>query len=291
MINMFDSSNLILHKINPHPRDKFIEFDEPRHKYTYTNGQNTTTNRFGVQVNKHEFKISSTSFVKKYFEKFDSDKIIENMMNSPYWEKNKYYGMVRHLNNEINSKNKIKEYIKNYWNKLGKDATTKGTHLHECIEYFYNDFFIEEYPPEFTMFLDFHNEHKEYNRYRTEWVIYDLDYDIPGTIDMVYEKDGKFVICDWKRSKDIKMFPYKNKRGKSPIEHIPDCNFYHYSLQVNLYKYILEKNYDIEISDMWIVNIHPNNEFYEKYIIDDYQKEIHSMLQENKNSNNTLNTL
>ena len=43
------------------------------------------------------------------------------------------------------------------------------------------------------------------------------------------------------------------------IEHLPDTNFWHYSLQLNTYKYILEKNYGERVVGMYLVCLHPNN--------------------------------
>ena len=38
---------------------------------------------------------------------------------------------------------------------------------------------------------------------------------------------------------------------------IPNLNGYHYSLQLNLYKYIIENNYDIKIDGIYICQFHP----------------------------------
>jgi len=86
-----------------------------------------------------------------------------------------------------------------------------------------------------------------YNAFRTEWVIYDEESKISGSVDMVYKDplDGKYIIADWKRSKEIKMSNIW-KSGNHPITHdLDDCNFIHYSLQLCIYKTILEKNYGI----------------------------------------------
>ena len=51
------------------------------------------------------------------------------------------------------------------------------------------------------------------------------------------------------------------KSGFNFIQHpvldgIPDSNFWQYSLQLNLYKFILEKNYGIRIDNLYLVAIH-----------------------------------
>ena len=58
------------------------------------------------------------------------------------------------------------------------------------------------------------------------------------------------------------------------IEHLPDCNFYHYSLQLNTYKALLEKNYGVKVKGMYLVCLHPNNEnkSYQRIEVADLQK-------------------
>ena len=43
------------------------------------------------------------------------------------------------------------------------------------------------------------------------------------------------------------------------IDHLPDTNYWHYSLQLNTYKYMLEKNYGEKVVGMYLVCLHPNN--------------------------------
>ena len=55
---------------------------------------------------------------------------------------------------------------------------------------------------------------------------------IAGTIDLLARsrKDGSVLVLDWKTSKTIDRDNCWNKFGLDPIRHIPDLNFYHYSL-------------------------------------------------------------
>ena len=79
--------------------------------------------------------------------------------------------------------------------------------------------------------------------------------------------DGKFVIADWKRSKEIKEDGFNGKMMKEPFAMLPDSNLGHYKLQLNIYKMLLMKNYldviDV-VSKMFIVCLHPEvNKVYE----------------------------
>ena len=45
---------------------------------------------------------------------------------------------------------------------------------------------------------------------------------------------------------------------RPPLEHLPDCNYYHYCLQLNLYKYILSSEYGVAVSGMYLGVVHPH---------------------------------
>ena len=58
-------------------------------------------------------------------------------------------------------------------------------------------------------------------------------------------------------------------RGSFPLDSFHDCNYVHYSLQLNIYKKILESNYGIQIRDMYLVCMHPTYDRYMKYEVMD----------------------
>jgi hypothetical protein len=105
---------------------------------------------------------------------------------------------------------------------------------------------------------------------------------------MIYKNrnEDTYSIYDWKRSKEIKKTSY-NKWGKiACISHIPDSNYWHYCLQLNTYKYILEKNYGIKIRDMYLVCLHPENKNnnYQHIKVVDLYNEVNELLNLRKNS-------
>ena len=247
----------ILKTVNHHPRDDAIFFDEEPHKY-YING---------VCDN-----VSATTLIHSFGEKFDADKIIKNMMRGKNWKDSKYFGMSA-------------EDIKQQWKDNGVEAALAGTNMHKSIENFWNGLpncqELED-SVEFKMFLDFKKDHPELVPYRTEWEVYQEDYGICGSIDMIFiNDDGTLSIYDWKRCKDIEMNNKYRKFCKEPIGHIGDTNYWHYSLQLNLYKFILESKYDKIIKSMHILCLHPNKEEtgYQKIEIQDLQEEIRMLLE------------
>lgn len=224
-----------LKKKNSHPRDANIVFDEGPHIYTINGDSNY---------------MSVTTWNHSHFSHFDPDLVIDKMMQSNKWPQSKYFG-------------KTREEIKAEWEETGKNAREDGTRMHHNIECFYNGVDIDDNEKnsiEFKYFQDFAKEYSHLTPYRTEWMIYDEELKFAGSVDMVFQTpDGKFEIYDWKRSKEIKMFNYFQRGITECVSHLSDCNYNHYSLQLNTYKALLEKNYGIEISGLYLICLHPNN--------------------------------
>lgn len=211
---------------NSHQRDSKLHFDETEHKYT---------------VNGEVYK-SVTTLVNEHFEQFDAD----------YWAARKAPGL-----------GMSPSEVKAMWEKKSKEACILGTQLHEKIERYYLG--LTNTPDEtYHLFQTFTGRYK-LTPYRTEWAIYDEDSKIAGTLDFLNFSDGKFTIFDWKRSNNliqcgrlVKSSRW-SKTALAPISHIPDTTYWHYALQVSIYRYILEKNYGIMVSESKLAVFHPDN--------------------------------
>jgi ATP-dependent exoDNAse (exonuclease V) beta subunit len=242
---------IMLANKNSHERDQRITFEDENHVYTIDG--------------KHTDYTSVTTLVHQQFEGFDADKIITKMMNSKRWPKSNYFGQSR-------------EEIKALWERNREEAATSGTKLHYDIECYYNGKPNENNTIEYHYFKNFleHIKDLEMEAYRTEWFVFDEDLKLAGSIDMCFtKKDGTIAIYDWKRSKEIKKSSYFGKFSTNPaINHIPDLNFWHYSLQLNVYKYILERKYSVRVSEMKLVCLHPNHSNFKLYDVANLSDEV-----------------
>ena len=243
---------------NKHPRDASIVFDEPTHVYT-VNGT-------------YKGWTSCTGFIHNCFPHFDADAIIKKMMSSPKWRQSKYYG-------------KTAQEIKDGWNANGAAASSQGTAMHLAIEQFLHGHpEIIEPPvlatPEWKYFTNFWRDVKEdLVPYRSEWEVWSEEYKLAGSIDMIFYRKStdSYVIYDWKRSKEIKM-ENSWESGHAPVEHLPNTNYWHYTLQLNTYRWFLETYYGLKISDMYIVIFHPDNANYQRFRLNRLETEIDDML-------------
>ena len=266
---------------NTHPRDALIEFDAGPHKYTCSGEANY---------------MSVTTWNHTHFKAFDAAAVIAKMnLTNP---KCKYYGQTPEQIKAGWEKNRdeaaaagtaMHEAIERYYKggiPLGgyPPQPPLGVNVGEIEE----DIRSAEIDcqgnagdldtmgvstkmggvggippgvwgvsPQFTKFV---LDHPGLKPYRSEWMIFDEDVRLAGSIDMVFENpDGTLTIYDWKRCKEIKK---NNTFGDFAltecINHLPDTNYWHYALQLNTYKAILEAKYDKKITAMCLVCLHPD---------------------------------
>lgn len=202
------------------------------------------------------------------------------------------------------------DQIKAQWASNGAAVSGAGTNMHYEIECFMNNSDIEEQythtqmythylethltsknpiieTPEWQYFIKFIQEHSHLKPYRTEWTVYHEDAKLAGSIDMVYENpDGTLSIYDWKRAKDISRINTFNKFALNKIIcHMPDSNFWHYALQLNTYKKIIEDKYGKIVTDLYLVRLHPDCEdnTYELIKLPDLKKELNELFDERIN--------
>lgn len=171
------------------------------------------------------------------------------------------------FNTELHAKQKagalgisVQEVIE-MWERKGKESRDLGTAMHKKIENYYQG--IDSANDDaFNLFRIFANNIKLVP-YRTEWAVYDWEYKLAGTIDFVDYQNGEYTVYDWKRSDKIiaNGMPIKTnkygEKGNYPLEHIDNSPYYHYALQLSLYKFILERNYGIKIDKLRLGIFHP----------------------------------
>jgi hypothetical protein len=225
---------------NKYPRDSRIEFDPIPHNYSIDN-----------------IPVPSVTFViDKFFPVFDTKK----------WARQK----ARELNMPV-------EEVEEMWKKIGEEASQKGRFLHEQIEkYFLKQDY--EQTDTFHLFEQFILDHPELEPFRSEWRIFDEEFCIAGTIDLICKNDGEYQIYDWKRSKKVVDLISGIPKDKNNFQHgvgklcsVDDTSYNKYCLQQSLYRYILEKNYNLTISKMYLVVLYPGCQKYYKVEVP-YQK-------------------
>jgi hypothetical protein len=276
--------------VNRHPRDDFISFEEEDHVYTVSDWY---CGLAGTEVTPSTGDhVSVTSWLKTYFPKFDADEIIARMREGARWHKSKYYGMTDCA-------------IKKLWSDAGAEARGAGTQLHAVLENYYSLPVRPEKLPAHLTDLDVHDQlaaftakHAHLEPYRTEWVLFsDVSLRLCGSVDILFfdptfkcSPDGvlHLTMMDWKRSKKIRDFAWEY--GSGPARELKNTNYYHYSLQLNIYRYLIHTYYQdnvvfkgkpypngIKIDFLYLVVMHPLRKKYVKIMCPDLTSVVEEM--------------
>jgi len=242
--------------------DKFnniVYYDEP-HKYFMGMKQMT----------------SVTTLLGKYKEKFEAD----------YWAQRK-----------AEERGITKEEILEEWRIINKIATTKGTIIHNFIEQLLAN---KVFPyPESMAFKEVGIDNvttvkkkvsvlevmaKKFVEdikgklipIKSEVVVGDEKLGICGMVDQMFynKKAEELQIWDWKTNKKLNFTNDFGKFLKGIFKHLPECEFYIYSLQLSIYREIIRRNTNLTIGDCYIVWFFEENETYKVIKCADLTEEV-----------------
>ena len=256
---------------NFHRRDLRVVFREEGHEYRLlcfdsTHGFYQMSNT--EQSPPHRRLLSVTTFVHTLFPDLDSVVLAtETLARRAGWRDqstNEYAGMTA-------------EEVCARWQAIKDEAAERGTAMHANLENYYNEWAHSRHTKEFALFQEFEQAlvHGKLRAFRTEWILYNERWRLVGSVDILYEyvdevrrapdAQGKkhLVLMDWKRSRQIKRHGFGRWGCVPATADLPDCNLEHYRLQLQLYKALLEAEYDVVIDAMYIVVLHPDQEHYE----------------------------
>ena len=233
-----------------HPRDEHIVFDEGPHTYTVD----------GVVV-----KTSVTGLISLVeTEHFDAPKIARQLsMSSRPSEKYSTLDPVSGSRIPLPAAEILA---------LWDAARDLGTDLHGKIERSLNDIAVVFDAPDSVNAKEFGQFERwwaakvaaGYEAHRTEWVIYDGPH-LAGSIDFVMRNKAtnEFVIVDWKRCLTNGAgfsSAWKSKKMLAPMQHLEETKLNHWKVQVNVYRSILERNYELNVTGMMMVVLYADQE-------------------------------
>lgn len=237
----------MLEEKNKHKRDKYVcmhEDYEENHIYLIHGKSHLDTGYRSV-----------TTFLEQFFEDFDPKAVVDKYYKGWQEKKHKKYF-------ELSKKDILK-----LWKANGLDARDKGTDMHLGFEQYVNDLAIEYLETkELINFMNWYDIEVS-EPFRTEYTVYGSKEKIVGNIDFIYKNQkGETCIVDYKRSKVPSNFSF----GKTCVGlDLPDTKVSKHMVQLNLYKYLLEKYYGLEIKHLYNLYIREDKcVFLERDIID-----------------------
>lgn len=197
------------------------------------------------------------------------------------------FDLKRFIQKEALNKNRDEAEILENFIKNRDEAAEKGTYLHNQIEKFLIGDKYDQNLIEFKFFKDFYEKiilPNDFKFKEAEKRIVFKKYNLAGTIDALFKKPNtdEYIILDWKRSKKLVIDGYPRKMGYgyalSELSELDNSSYYKYSLQQNIYRYILEKEYGYSISSMKLVVLHEQNQSYHIIPLSKMDKEVNIIL-------------
>ncbi len=225
-----------------------IKFFDKNHTYT---------------INNKPAKESVSGLLKKFEKPFESEKIagyvaerdqktIDQVLAE--WEFAKNYSC--HKGSEFHL------FVENYFNRkqLTIDIEALMGFYDSNLKFFNKETSISNYYNELAHliknFLNFYDWwKKDHILIKSEFVVGDDESNICGTIDNLSfnKKTKELVIFDYKTNKEIKKKNPRDQMFLEPINYLSHCEYIKYSLQLNLYQYIIEKNSPFKVPKSYIV--------------------------------------
>lgn len=172
------------------------------------------------------------------------------------------------------------------WEDIKNASTSKGTELHKYAELKFTNKHYEvdrsTGAQDLTFMID--NFYKDYINtlllVRAELVVGDKELRICGMLDKLFYNvvDSELQIWDYKTNKEMSTYSkYKNKMTNG-LEHLSECEYNTYSLQLGVYKKIIERNTNLRIGKSYICWVNDKNSNYVVIKTADLEKEVDVVL-------------
>lgn len=186
------------------------------------------------------------------------------------------------------------------WDKKRDDSINHGNRIHFAMEKYFNSATIDPENIDLKpMIISVAKEYSKYYRIFQEEIIYNQEFLIAGKTDNRFQitSSHKSIIDfgDYKTNLS-RGIEYSNKYNQyllGPINHLIDCNYNKYALQLSTYAYLYQLKTNCKIGSLHILYIPPDDFLQYTRIPVPYLKlEVKAMIEhylteKNKNKSNT----
>ena len=157
--------------------------------------------------------------------------------------------------------------IREKWQEARLRGSREGTWMHAQLEYLLNGGSLPLKTPEVALLAKFLESQRNVVAFRTEWKVYADKEDVAGSISTTWpyrlrgRAGGRDQGCrrlEATRNLEDECNSF-SRSMRCPLDDVPDCVLWHYRLQLNVYRYILQHYYSETVSGMYVVGTNPDN--------------------------------
>ncbi len=258
-------------------------------------------------VDDNEKYISVTTLIERFGQPFDKDfwsayKALEKLIPKENWviekkslQNSKKFdrSILEVYNISDNDFNKTQQDILDEWDRKNREACERGTKIHSEIE---NSFYknpknisLQKFGigGKFECKKNYYDLDLEYGVY-PEYLIYRKSDDgilkLAGQADLIIKSGNEITIIDHKSNEKIDQksgydtLTRSNVKMKYPLNNLMDSNFWHYTMQLSTYAWMLQKiNPNFIIKDL-ILNHYDHNGNNTLYHCQYLKEEVEKML-------------
>lgn len=186
-----------------------IKFNEKSHTYTHVD----TKERF----------ISVTTLLGKYKKPFDKE---------------------FHARRVSDREGVPIDMVLEMWESEKNKACDRGNKIHKLLEDYIeygemddnHNWLYKTYDKSVEWYVD------KFDNILSENVVYNEEFKVAGMADLIYEhKNGEFTVGDFKTNKKFRFSSPFGERLLAPVDHLHNCEFNIYALQLSMYAYLYEQ--------------------------------------------------
>lgn len=207
------------------PRTSEVLFDPARHAYHMPERPGLTFRR-------------CSEFVESFFEPFDGPAIAQKLIkNYPKYADRTEEELIAEWEGAAVAGTEVHAQVQRYIQEGAEPTAPRALRAKAWVD--------EKYPS------------SDYVR-EPEVVVHEANLRIAGTTDLLARRmdADTWELLDWKTNKKIETRPFQNKKGiRGPARAWPDCNYFKYSLQLSLYRFLLEHHRGLRFSRQVIVHL------------------------------------
>lgn len=214
------------------PKGKKITFSEDDHKY--------------FDENNNQYR-STTTVIHSLFPEF-KEEMMAYVCGRKRLMKEKGYSTKEDV--PVSECMEMKKVMLAEWEANRLEAANRGTQVHRYAECTLKDipYDMELSAPKskkMAKVLDpfIENLLDQYEFIEAEKIIFCPKILLAGTVDLIMrnKKTGKLCIFDWKTSKAINHTDTYGQKGLLFLDHLDNSNFYRYTIQLNIYRWMLNE--------------------------------------------------
>lgn len=225
-----------------------VKFDEPTHTY-----RNTQTG---------EIYTSATQLISKFKKPFDS----------------KF-----HAERVAKREGVSVEMVLESWEYEKNKSIVKGKNIHSLLENYVR---FGETEKDYTWLYKAFEKQRETlvgmsKKVYAEKLLWNHEYKLAGTCDLLYDHDENFTVLDYKTNKAITAFSKYNEYLLPPVDFLSYCEYNVYALQLSIYAYMYEQLSNKKIRNLHILYL--NEDKFISFNVPYMKQETKLLLEAHKN--------